>query len=92
MPGLEDALPFTSAGLVIGFSPLQVPFKGGTLVPDLDLLILGLPTGPAGVLEVPFAWPTGLPGGLTTYVQYWIADPGGPQGFSATNGLAGTTP
>ena len=37
-------------------------------------------------------WPTGMPGGLTVYFQYWIADSGGPIGFSASNAISGTTP
>ena len=46
----------------------------------------------AGEIELVLPWPNGLPGGFTSYYQYWIRDIAGPVNFSASNGLAGTTP
>ena len=37
LPGLENPS-----------SQLGVPFKGGVMVPEVDALVIGLPTGPAG--------------------------------------------
>ncbi|MFT7465162.1 MAG: hypothetical protein ACI9EF_003526 [Pseudohongiellaceae bacterium] len=34
----------------------------------------------------------GLPSGLSSCYQVWIADPGGPVGYAATNGLLAITP
>ena len=89
---LSGALENSAAALVVGFSVLDLPFKGGTLVPAVDLLIPGLPTSPAGELTLSAAWPSGVPPGLTLWFQEWIADGAGPKGFAASNGLAGITP
>lgn len=89
---LSNARPNSSAALVMGVALLDAPFKGGTLVPRPDLLIAGLPTDASGALDIGFLWPTGIPSGANFWVQEWITDPAGPQGFSASNGLLGTTP
>jgi hypothetical protein len=88
---LSNALPNTTATLVIGLAQLNAPFKGGLLVPSPDVLVFGLPTGPAGTLALSATWPA-LPSGLTIVFQHWIADPAGPVGFSASNGLQSVTP
>jgi hypothetical protein len=36
--------------------------------------------------------PAGVPSGTDLTLQLWIADATGPKGFTATNGLVGTTP
>lgn len=89
---LGNAKPNGAATLVIGLTPLVAPFKGGTMVPHPDILVAGLLTNGAGALVLSGTWPTGVPTGVTFWTQYWIADGAGPQGFSASNGLAGTTP
>lgn len=89
---LDDALEMSQAYLVIGFSTLQAPFKGGVLIPTPDILIPSLPTGPFGSLLLGGIWPGGLPAGLTLAFQTWVADNAGPSGFSATPGLGATTP
>jgi len=88
---LSDALPSSTAFLVAGLSLLQAPLKGGVLVPSADL-ILTFPLSGAGTLDFPFTWPLGLPPGVPTYYQIWVQDPAGPVGFSASNGIQGTTP
>ncbi len=88
---LEHALPASTTSLVVGLAAAYVPFKGGTLVPNPDVLVLGLPTG-SGTLVLPGTWPSGLPSGLQLYFQHWIVDPAGPKGLAASNGLRGTTP
>jgi hypothetical protein len=89
---LTGALPNSSSALFIGFSELGLPFKGGTLVPSPDVILQGLPTGPAGTLALTSNWPPGIPSGFTLYFQHWILDPAGPQNLAASNGLSGTTP
>jgi hypothetical protein len=88
---VSGALPAASTGLVVGFGLANVPFKGGMLVPDLDVLIGFFSTNGSGGLVLAGTWPA-LPSGTTLYYQAWIADAGGPLGFSATNGLSGTVP
>jgi hypothetical protein len=88
---LSSARPNAVAVLVIGLSALNAPFKGGVLVPQADVLVSPLPTGPAGLVVLSAAWPL-LPSGFTVYFQHWISDPAGPQGFAASNALSGTVP
>ncbi len=87
---VANALPNAALTLVVGFTQLNLPFKGGTLVPSTDLLVTGLNTGPTGALTLGANWPAGVPAGFTFYVQGWIVDPAGPQGLAATNGVSGT--
>jgi hypothetical protein len=88
---LLGALPGAQSFLVVGFSAINAPFKGGVLVPDADI-ILALPVDGSGQIVLPFNWPAGFPGGATLSYQSWIQDPNGPVQFAASNGLAGTTP
>ncbi len=89
---LSNANPNSTVGFILGFSFLGAPFKGGTLVPAPDLLVTGLPTDGSGTLVINSTWPTGIPSGSQFWMQEWIADPAGPEGFSASNGLLATTP
>ncbi|MHC4845218.1 MAG: hypothetical protein ACYTCU_03550, partial [Planctomycetota bacterium] len=89
---LSDAAPRAAANLVIGLSLLNSPFKGGTLVPNPDLLISGLPTDALGQLALSASWPPAVPSGAAFYFQFWISDELGPAGFSASNGLMGVVP
>ena len=82
----------TLAFWVIGAQAVNFPLFGGTLVPSTDILVPAFPLSAAGDFEFTVTWPVGLPPGFTYYYQFWISDPGGPQGLSASNGLAGTTP
>lgn len=86
-----NALPAAMAFLVTGFTRLDAPFKGGTMIPDVNFL-LPLATGPTGAVTAYGNWPSGVPSGFALYFQWWIQDPAGPMGFSASNGLKGTTP
>ncbi|GJM23164.1 MAG: hypothetical protein DHS20C15_30790 [Planctomycetota bacterium] len=88
---LSDALPSTLGFLVIGFNSLNLPFKGGIIVPDLDIIRM-FPVGPTGSKVFTGPWPPGVPGGMTLYMQVWAVDAGAFSGYSASNGLSGTTP
>jgi hypothetical protein len=83
---LTDALPGAVATLVIGLSQLDAPFKGGTLVPNPDLLI-SLPASAQGGITLLEPVPGGLPSGQRVALQWWVADPAGPHGFHASNGV-----
>jgi hypothetical protein len=89
---LDGALENTTATLVVGFTVLGAPFKGGVLVPQPSLLVSGLSTGAQGALALSATWPAGVPPAFTLALQAWLADPAGPAGFSASNGVVGTTP
>ena len=87
---LTDAAPSTTAFLITGLSTVYLPIKGGVLVPANHVLV-PLPTNASG--ELAFGGVLGAPpSGATFYMQYWIIDAAGPFGFSASNGLSGTTP
>ena len=45
-----------------------------------------------GSIAINDTWPTGVPGGLELYIQYWIEDVDGPLGFAASNAVKATTP
>lgn len=78
--------------LVAGLAELDLPFKGGTLVPAPDVVIVGLQADAAGQLVLAAPWPVGVPSGLELYWQEWIVDPVGPKGFAASNALRSTVP
>lgn len=88
---LEQAAPSTTATLLVGLSAINAPFKGGTMVPAPNLLIIQV-TDPAGEIATQLLWPSGLPSGLSFWMQYWIADASGPAGFTASNGLRADLP
>jgi hypothetical protein len=88
---VSGALPGTTAFVVLGVTALAAPFKGGMLVPNPDVVV-PQPVGPGGSLSVPARWPTGVPGGISIYVQAWMDDPGGVAGFAATNAVRAVTP
>lgn len=87
----EKALPGAPATLIIGFSQSMAPFKGGTLVPQSDLMLSGLQANDGGIIELPLTMPADLPAGATIYLQTWIVDDAAPAGAAASNGLAMTT-
>ena len=93
--GLTNARPNATSYLVVGVGTVNLPFYGGTLIPEFQApngLFLTLVTNGAGNLLLNNTWPTGLPSGLAITFQHWIVDPLGPFGFAASNGLTGTTP
>ncbi|MGQ0552264.1 MAG: DUF7948 domain-containing protein [Planctomycetota bacterium] len=82
---VRGAKPLATAMLVAGLPAIEVPFKGGTMVPSPTVL-LPLATTATGALDLPFAWPS-APAGVSLYVQFWIQDPGAFAGWSASNAL-----
>lgn len=88
---LDSALEDAALTLVLGLGELSVPFKGGVLVPDPDVVVSGLLTDGSGAWSLAASWPVGLPGGADVYVQAWIQDPSGAAGFAASNALHAAT-
>jgi len=88
---LEGAAPLTPVTVVWGAGELGLPFKGGVMVPTLDILISSLSTNASGALQAGGMWPTWIPAGLHTYLQMWVHDASGPSGFTASNAVRGTT-
>ncbi|MCB9898413.1 MAG: YncE family protein [Planctomycetes bacterium] len=78
--------------VLIGLSVLGLPFKGGVLVPSPDIVVGPIPSGPLGAFSLTFPWLGPAPPGTQIVFQDWIADPSGPAGFVATNGLVATQP
>jgi hypothetical protein len=89
---LAHAKPGAPLTLVLGTSVLEAPFKGGTMVPQPQLLIAGLAANATGALALSTTWPAGIPSGFLLATQCWIVDPAGPAGLSASNGLVLTAP
>jgi len=87
---LTSAKPSSVAYLPVGISLLNLPLKGGVLVPSLDIIII-VATSPAGDVTLQGPWPPGIPLGFSIYYQYWIKDPGAIKGWTASNGLRSTT-
>jgi hypothetical protein len=80
------------AWLVVGLQEVDVPLKGGTLVP-VPLLLEPLATQPDGSATVDWsAWPTGIPVGTAAWFQVWAKDVGGPKGYAASNALGALAP
>lgn len=88
---LANAFPNAMAGLVIGAQSVMLPLFGGTLVPSPTIIVF-LPVGATGTLVLAGNTPAGIPPGATAYFQFWIPDPGGIQGFAASNAVSVVTP
>jgi hypothetical protein len=88
---LRDARPNAAITHFVGLGTLYAPFKGGTLVPTVDLINSGLTTDTDGTLVLSGTW-IPAPSGLQLYLQFWLADPAGPKGLAASNALRMTLP
>ena len=89
---LSSARPSAPVYLLAGLSLLDAPFKGGTLVPNPDLVLAGFATDGTGALSLATTWPAGVPGGTSIWFQQWIVDPAGPKGAAASNGVQALAP
>ncbi|HEX5010750.1 MAG TPA: choice-of-anchor tandem repeat NxxGxxAF-containing protein [Planctomycetota bacterium] len=97
--GTAGALHLTSARasapvwLLAGFSEALVSFKGGVLVPSVDLPAWLFASSPSGALNLVWSsWPPGVPPCTELVIQMWVIDAAGPKGAAASNGLVGRTP
>ncbi len=88
---LSNAKPSQQTFLIIGTSQVNLPLKGGLLVPALDLVVDIFSTTTEGTLSIALPWLTGVPAGIDLYFQAWLPDAAGVKNFAASNGLRGTT-
>jgi len=84
---VTDALPGTPGFLVLGSALVDLPFAGGVLAPQPDVLV-PLLADAAGQAALSARWPQGLPAWTSIWMQAWMIDPAGPHGFSASDALA----
>ena len=84
---LSRARTNSSALMVVGFWNQGRPFKGGLMVPN-PAAVIPLATDSAGAITIPGTVASGSVPGVTLFVQYWIRDAAGDEGFSASNGLS----
>jgi PKD repeat protein len=89
---LTNANQNAPAVLVIGFSRIDIPILGGTLVPFPNFKQKGLLTDANGEIAWDLIWPPGLSPNTTLYFQCWVSDASGPQGLTASNGLSSASP
>lgn len=86
MPWIADiahGLPHGIALLILGASEVSLPFHGGVLVPSTDWLLVER-LDMAGSLHLDGHWPSDTTATEDLWVQAWLIDPAGPQGWSAT--------
>jgi hypothetical protein len=89
---LKNALPLTASTLVLGLLEANTPFKGGVMVPSVDVLVSPLTTDATGAVTAAAPWPPGVPGGIRIYVQSWFADAGAVGGLASSTGVLVVTP
>ena len=88
----EGMVPDPMVWLVLGLSAANLPFKGGVMVPQPDLILGPFVGTPGGDIELLLPIGFAMPASTTIVMQMWIAEPGSPFAFAATNGISGTSP
>ncbi len=88
---LSNAKPNSFIYNIAGFSLLQLPFEGGTLVPALDVMLFGA-TDSSGVQSLQAPFPNGMPTGASAWIQCWLADSSAVAGLAASNAVQGIAP
>jgi hypothetical protein len=88
---LADAPVHSPVLLIVSPVRVDLPTKGGVLVP-YPTLLLPLFTGGAGGFSLSSSWPPAIPSGFTLWMQAWMPSTDGPWGFIASNGLGAETP
>jgi hypothetical protein len=86
---LSNGAPLAPTAFVAGVVHLAAPIKGGILGPSPDLVVFGLTTDGAGLLDVTSPWPA-LPPATTVWFQEWVQDAGAPKGWAASNTVSAT--
>lgn len=87
---LTGVQPNSAAILVVGLSDLSVPFLGGILVPNPDVVLGPLGTGAAGSIDFQANLTPDYPAGTDLWFQFWTGDAGAVGGASGSNALRGT--
>ncbi len=81
------AAPSTAGVLFVGLGEGDIPFKGGVFDPVPVIVEVPMTTDGVGAFTLPAVIPFGTPAGTELVLQLWLADGGGPQGVTASNGL-----
>jgi hypothetical protein len=89
---LINAASNTHTALLVGLNAINLPFHGGVVVPDPQIMLFGLTTNAVGTLELDGTWPNGIPSGIDVYIQYLVPDALGTDGWSASNAVIASTP
>ena len=91
---LAGALPGTTAWFVMGATRIDLPLKGGVLVPDPNPpgFFVPVPTDGTGGVVLSSTWPAGIPSGSSVFIHWWIVDGAAPKGLSASNAIEGSVP
>jgi hypothetical protein len=76
---------------VVGWSVINAPFKGGTMVPMPNLLSGPWPTTSTGSLLLAGNWPMGVPSGFPIAAQFWFPS-SAVAGFASSSGVRIVTP
>lgn len=84
---LADAPESSLCGLFLGFAATPTPFKKGLLVPVPVAELFILQTDANGKVNIPFAWPQGIPAGIPTYAQFVVNQVGPPPLIWFSNAL-----
>ena len=84
---LTGAAPDAVAYPILGYKRSDMPLLGGTLIPTPDVFAAPRLTDGNGDIAIGGTWTLPPLSGLYVYVQFWVTDPSGPVGFSASNGL-----
>ena len=73
---LRRGPPDSWAPLIVGFSAINAPFLGGTLVPNPEIILTSFSTNEHGdSLWTLSTFPDGFPSGTEVYFQQFVADP-----------------
>ena len=88
---LQSGPPSGAAWHIVGLSALNAPFKGGTMIPALNLMNGPFPLNASGNLTLAGNWPSGG-SGLTLWVQFWMPSGGGPAGLVSSSGVRAQIP
>ncbi len=73
-----ESLPAAIGLIVFGATQVDMPFAGGLLVPDPQVVLTGdlfTFTNGYGLQALELVWPTGLASGTELFVQTWIVSP-----------------
>ena len=86
---LYDVPPGAPTYLIAGTTIVDLPFKGGVMVPFPGIRIPMTATAEGAVVSAK-RLPQHVANGGIFYLQFWVEDPTGPEGYSASNAVSGT--
>ncbi len=89
---ISRAALLTPVTLVAGFARVDLPFKGGVLVPSPDLILSLGTTSEEGTLTLVTTWPASAPSQTELFLQCWLPDAAAIQGVAASNALKLSVP